>query len=92
MEKWAGYFHEGLETVERGERGYAFKPVKTDIVSQVNSRKIGLKLKLTQMCQEKLEGIIVAGAASTNSQVVGWVFGRAVKYNGKDDLDAAKGG
>jgi hypothetical protein len=87
------YFHEGLETVERGERGYAFRPVKTDIVcSQVNSRKIDLKLKLTQMCQEKLEGVIVVGGASTNSQVIGQVYGRAIKYNGKDYLDVAEGG
>ncbi len=45
-----------------------------------------------QMCQEKLEEVIVVGGASTNSQVIGQVYGRAVKYNGKDDLDVAKGG
>jgi hypothetical protein len=40
-----------------------------------------------QMCQEKLEGVIVVGGLSTNSQVIGQVYGRAVKYNGKDDFD-----
>jgi hypothetical protein len=44
------------------------------------------------MCQEKLEGVIVIGGVSTNSKVIGRVYGRAVKYNAKDDLDAAKGG
>jgi hypothetical protein len=46
------------------------------------------------MCQEKrnLEGVIVVGGASMNSQVIGRVYGRAVEYNGKNDLDAAKGG
>jgi hypothetical protein len=58
--------------------GVAFRPVKTDITcSQFNSRKFDLKLKLMQMCQEKLEGVIVVGGASTKSQVIGQVYGRA---------------
>jgi hypothetical protein len=80
------FLYKGLETVERGE-GYAFKQ---------NYRHIVLKLQLMQMCtkKRKLVADIVVVGKFINSPVCSSCrrAGRAVKYNGKDDLNMAKGG